>query len=110
MPGAGAGVAVAVRTGEIELVEGSDAAALAAAPRSAGTVVGGALLGDESWAACRGVAGVVADLGALSGIEQRVRATPLPGHPGLYVVHDLAPPAGPPAAASALDAPGDQMS
>jgi hypothetical protein len=78
-----AGVAVAVRTGSLEVVDVGDAAGAA--------VVGGALLADEPWAACRGAAGVVADLGALSGIERRVRVTPMPGQPALCIVHALAP-------------------
>jgi hypothetical protein len=104
LPAAGAGVAVAVRTGAIEIVEAGDGGGGQASSR---TVVGGALLGDEPWAACRGVAGVVADLGALSGIEERVDATPLPGQPDLCVVHDLAPPAVPPAVVGLAP---DQMS
>jgi eukaryotic-like serine/threonine-protein kinase len=89
LPGAGAGAVVAVRTGAIEIIAAVvDPVGDAAAPTGARTVVGGALLGDEPWAACRGVAGVVADIGALSGIEERVRATPLSGQPGLCVVHE----------------------
>jgi serine/threonine-protein kinase len=81
----GAGVAVAVRTGALEVVDAGE-------PARTRAVVGGALLGDQAWAACRGAGGVVADMGALSGIEERVRATPLPGQPELRVVHDLARP------------------
>ncbi len=87
LPGAAASVAVAVRAGAIEVADAGGAA-------GARSVVGGALLGDEPWAACRGVAGVVADVDALSGIEERVRATPLPGQPALRLVHELAPAAG----------------
>jgi hypothetical protein len=76
-----AGAVIAVRTGALEL---EDAVGMP-------EVVGGALLADELWAACRGAGGVVADTGALSGIAERVRATPLPGRPDLLLVHGLAP-------------------
>lgn len=84
LPGAGAGVAVAVRTGALELLD--------VEPEGARAVVGGALLGHEPWVACRDAGGVVVDMGTLSGIERRVRATPLPGQPELGVVHGLTPP------------------